>query len=86
MLRSKNAKRFRAILVALALTLAVNYGISYVATATPQGDNTLRSGITTVPNPPRPSQTRSGITTVPNPPRPEPSRSGVTTVPNPPKP
>jgi|GEM_PF-3506028 hypothetical protein len=70
MVRSRNPKRFRAVLVAIALTLVANYGISYVADARPQADERSRSGITSVPNPPKPTAGRSGITSVPNPPKP----------------
>ena len=74
MIKKKTANRFRAIIAAIALTVSVNYAISYVATASPQSDR------------PEVSTERSGTGTVPNPPIKPPSRTGAWTVPDPPKP
>lgn len=74
MAKMKTANRFRALLVAVAITVGINYAISYVANASPHYNSSElsadRSGVGTVPTPPRPSLTRSGVGTVPTPPRP----------------
>ncbi|MBI3579281.1 MAG: hypothetical protein HY276_12810 [Ignavibacteriales bacterium] len=73
MLKSRNAKRFASVIMALAITVIANSAISFAA----------KSGSTTPapPDTPRPAQFRSGSTT-PAPedtPRPLSFRSGSTT-------
>ena len=68
---TSNLKRLRSVVIALIVVASTNYAISLT---------TSRSGVTTVPDMPRP---KSGVTTVPDMPRP---KSGVTTVPDMPRP
>lgn len=70
-----NLKKFRTILIALAITFSTNYAISFA----------LRGGVTTIPTDmPRPAiELRGGVTTIPTDmPRPAIGlRGGVTTIP-----
>ena len=74
MFKSRNAKRFRAILIALAITYVTNFAISYAAkqdTILPQTvTGSSRSGVTTSTKPPLPTSLRSGVTTSTKPPLP----------------
>ena len=80
---SSTIKRFRSVLLTIALVASTNYAISLTGksgVATVPDMPRPKSGVATVPDMPRP---RSGVATVPDMPRP---RSGVATVPDMPRP
>ncbi len=68
---SSTFKRLRSVVITLIVVASTNYAISLT---------TSRSGVTTLPDMPKP---RSGVTTLPDMPKP---KSGVTTLPDMPKP
>lgn len=65
------AKRFRSLVVTLAIVAGTNIAIS---------DAGSKSGVTNIPDSPRP---KSGVTNIPDSPRP---KSGVTNIPDSPRP
>jgi hypothetical protein len=68
---STTAKRFRSLGVTLAIIVVTNIAISNVG---------MKSGVTNIPDAPRP---KSGITNIPDAPRP---KSGITNIPDAPRP
>lgn len=68
---SKTTKRFRSLLVTLAIVALSNIAISNALS---------KSGVMNIPDPPRP---KSGVMNIPDPPRP---KSGVMNIPDPPRP
>jgi len=68
---SGSLKRLRSIVITIILVASTNYAISLASN---------KSGVTTIPDMPKP---RSGVTTMPDMPKP---KSGVTTIPDMPKP
>jgi hypothetical protein len=62
MFKSQNAKRFRAVFIALAITFATNYAITYASGTGDQSQSSIgvsaqtsvRSGDLSTPKPPRP--------------------------------
>jgi hypothetical protein len=68
---STTAKRFRSLAITLAIVVVTNIAISNVE---------MRSGVTNIPDSPRP---KSGVTNIPDSPRP---KSGVTNIPDSPRP
>ena len=82
---SPTIKRLKSIVITLIVIASTNYAIS-LTTSNRSGVTTIpdmpkpRSGVTTIPDMPKP---RSGVTTIPDMPKP---RSGVTTIPDMPKP
>lgn len=68
---SRTTKRFRSLAVTLVLVAAANIAISNAGG---------KSGVTNIPDSPRP---KSGVTNIPDSPRP---KSGVTNIPDSPRP
>ena len=68
---STNLKRLRSLVITIIVVASSNYAISLTLN---------RSGVTTIPDFPKP---KSGVTTIPDFPKP---KSGVTTIPDFPKP
>lgn len=69
MFASRTSRRFRAVMIAVAITMATNYAISYAAKNSKEAaplDGTIyraepRSGVIQPPVGPKPSATRSGV-------------------------
>lgn len=83
---NRNWARFRSILVTMLMVVVVNIAISYTQksgiTIMPDAPRPTKSGITIMPDAPRP--TKSGITIMPDAPRP--TKSGITIMPDAPRP
>jgi hypothetical protein len=83
---SRNWARFRSVIVTMLLVIGVNMAISYTQksgiTIMPDAPRPTKSGITIMPDAPRP--TKSGITIMPDAPRP--AKSGITIMPDAPRP
>ena len=73
-LRKRNLKRFRSILVTMALVVLTNIAISYAS------NGTSKSGAAVLPDSPRP---KSGAAVLPDSPRP---KSGAAVLPDSPRP
>ena len=78
---SQTTKRFRSLIITVAIVAATNFAISYASGVGTIPDSPRpKSGVGTIPDSPRP---KSGVGTIPDSPRP---RSGVGTIPDSPRP
>jgi len=76
MSRQTKLKRFRAVIITIALAAFTNLAISYASDAL----STKKSGVSVLPSSPRP---KSGVSVLPSSPRP---KSGVSVLPSSPRP